>query len=136
MPFSVIFVSALRVLMRSTKKHSAISAYPQRLCGKNAFSSLGVMLFHRNLAVNLHCLCVFATLRLCVKFFVFAFSAASSLTSAMQLHKWHSGGFTGAIRCTHAISVASAEPPADTKCQFSGFSRASRQTFQRINCNL
>jgi len=47
-----LFVSALKVLVRSTKNHSAISAYPPRLCGKNAFSSLGVMLFHRDFVVK------------------------------------------------------------------------------------
>jgi len=66
--------------------------------------------------------------------FAFAFPADRSLAPAATAHKLHGGGITGGIRCTRAISVASAEPPADTKCQFSAFSRASRPPFRRIIC--
>jgi len=41
------------------------------------------------------------------------------------------GGHTRAIRYNCAISAASAEPTASQFCQFSGFSRASRLSFQR-----
>jgi hypothetical protein len=33
----------------------------------------------------------------------------------------HSGDISRAIRCIHVISVDTAEPSADTKCQFSGW---------------
>jgi hypothetical protein len=63
----------------------------------------------------------------------FAFSAVFSLTSAAATPKSARGSNTGAIRCTCAISEALAEPAAIQKCQFSGFSRASRLSFQRMN---
>ena len=47
-----------------------------------------------------------------------------------------SGGHTGTSRCTCVISALSAEPAAMQKCQFSGFSRASRPPFQREICNF
>ena len=45
------------------------------------------------------------------------------------------GGINRAIRRNNVISAAPAEPPANTKCQFGGISRASRQTIRRIICN-
>ena len=47
-----------------------------------------------------------------------------------------SGGHTGDIRGVDVISAPSAVLPAMQKCQFSGFSRASRPPFQRENCSL
>ncbi len=46
------------------------------------------------------------------------------------------GGHTGAIRCTCAISADMSEPPADTKCQFSGITGGSRLSFRRINVQI
>jgi hypothetical protein len=79
-------------------------------------------------------LCALASLRLCVKVFEFAFSAAVSLISAVQLHKLHSGGCLPSIRCTCAISAPSAVLPADTKCQFSALLPHIRPPFQRMYC--
>ncbi len=71
---------------------------------------------------------------LCVKnAFAFASSADHSLAPAEPTF---GGGHTGAFRCTCVISAASAEPAAIQKCQFSGFSLASRPPFQRINCTF
>ena len=65
-----------------------------------------------------------------------AISAGRSLTSAMQLHKLHGGGYTGAFRRTCVISAQLRELPAATKCQFSGYTGASRPPFRRILCNF
>jgi len=46
------------------------------------------------------------------------------------------GGHTRAIRCTDANSADTAEPTAAQKCQFGGFSRASRLSFRREKCHL
>jgi hypothetical protein len=60
---------------------------------------------------------------------LFEFSADFSLPSAATAQQLHSGGYNRAIRCTCVISATSAGPAADTKCQFSGFSAASRPHF-------
>jgi len=72
--------------------------------------------------------CFFATLRYV---YAFAISAVSSLTSAATAQQLHSGGISRAIRCKCVISVASAEPIARQKCQFSGFAAASHLSFRR-----
>jgi hypothetical protein len=59
----------------------------------------------------------------------FAFGAAA-------MHKLHSGGITGAIRCKCANSAPYSLTPADTKCQFSGITGASRPPFQRKICEI
>jgi hypothetical protein len=58
----------------------------------------------------------------------FALSADHSLSFAELTF---GGGYTGAVRCTCVISAEIAEPAAITKCQFGGFSRASRQSIRR-----
>ncbi len=68
--------------------------------------------------------------------FAFAFSADCSLTPAAMAQQLHSGGYSRPIRCKCSNSVASADPTADTKCQFSGVSRVSRQSFQRKICKF
>ena len=53
--------------------------------------------------------------------------------------KLHGGGISRASRGIGVISVATAEPSAAQKCQFSGISAASRQQFRRnecTNCNI
>ncbi|MBA3870071.1 MAG: hypothetical protein H0X30_13075 [Anaerolineae bacterium] len=55
---------------------------------------------------------------------------------AAAMHKLHGGGNSRAIRCICVISAAAAELPADTKCQFGGFSPASRHAIQREICKL
>ena len=61
-------------------------------------------------------------------------SGQSIATTAAAMHKLQGGGTSRAIRCKSVISAQSAEPPAAQNCQFSGFSRASRQTIQREIC--
>ncbi len=53
-----------------------------------------------------------------------------------DMHILHGGGNSRAIRRICVISVALAEPPADTKCQFRGFSPRSRRSFQRKYCKF
>jgi len=48
----------------------------------------------------------------------------------------HSGGISRAIRRKSDDSAASAELPADTKCQFSALLPCSRQSFRRINVQI
>jgi hypothetical protein len=64
--------------------------------------------------------------------FAFALSADHSLNTAMHMPNLHSGGITGAIRCTCANSAGLAEPPAADESHVGGFSPAVRQSFQRI----
>jgi hypothetical protein len=73
----------------------------------------------------------FAPLHTCVEFFV--------LQTQQRHGILQSGGNDRAIRRISVISAALSEPPADTKCQFSGLTGASRLPFRRIyciNCNL
>ena len=83
-------------------------------------SSSGVIAFHSHSAVNLYCIC------LCI------FGGLLP----------HNRCYTANIgtRRTHATnplhSAALAEPPRCILCRFSGFSRASRLSFQREKCHL
>ncbi|MBA3871437.1 MAG: hypothetical protein H0X30_20020 [Anaerolineae bacterium] len=62
-------------------------------------------------------------------------AAQNQCKYSSDMHKLHSGGSSRAFRRICIISVAVAEPPAAHKCQFGGFSRASRQTIQRKVCS-
>lgn len=66
----------------------------------------------------------------------FAFSAAVSRSSAATAQQLRRGGHDRAFRRMSAISAALAELATMQKCQFSGFSAASRLSFRRIKCKL
>ncbi len=51
-------------------------------------------------------------------------------------HILHSGGIDRTTRGICVISAPLSEPAADTKCQFGGFSRASRSAIQRKICKI
>ena len=92
------------------------------------------------LRIALGVLCAFVVNRICIGFSLNLLLAPCVCTFGGLLpfirRTGISGGHTGTSRCIRAISALSAEPTAMQKCQFSGFSRASRPPFQRENCNL
>jgi hypothetical protein len=67
---------------------------------------------------------------------VLASSADRSLTPAKLNMQFSRGEHTGAIRCTCAISAASAGLPATQNCQFSALLPHSRQSFRREICKF